>query len=193
MVDGFKLQLSDAITKLDVLNWIFKSNKKLMKNFWYNLKAFFSTFLFLIICQGFYALALRPVFGQSLFIVFALAILFVFVLRSYFFKFGTLWLHESYKKASSIILLKWIVPIFTFLFYSLPWFIMLIKDVWSTTHANWAKVLIIFLFTLLLITWSYSVLKIAQISQKAKLAFRSGHEKFTIDGEELDVSKYTLN
>lgn len=164
-----------------------------MKNIWNNTKAFLNTFLFLIICQGFYALALRHVFNQSLFIVFALAILFVFVLRKYFFLFGAFWLLESYKKASSIILLKWIIPIFTFIFYSLPWFFMLIQDVWSTTHANWAKVLIIVLFTLLLITWSYSVFKIASISRKAKIAFRSGQDKFTIDGEESNVSDYTLN
>jgi hypothetical protein len=164
-----------------------------MKNVWNNTKAFLKTFLFLIICGGFYSFAIRHVFNQSLFIVFTLAILFVFVLRKYFFMFGAFWLLESYKKASSIILLKWIIPIFTFVFYSLPWFFLLIIDVWATTHPNWAKVLIIFLFTLLLITWSYSVLKTVSISLKAKIAFRSGLDKFTIDGEESNVSDYTLN
>ena len=69
----------------------------------------------------------------------------------------------------------------------------LIKDVWSTTHANWAKILIILVFTLLIVTWSHTVLFVASISRKAKIAFRSGQETITIDGEESNVSDYTLN
>lgn len=164
-----------------------------MKNLWSNTKAFLNTLLFLMICSGFYEFALKHVFNQSLFIVFALGILFVFVLRQYFFMFGSFWLLGSYKKASSIILLKWIIPIFTILFYSLPWLYNLIKDVWSTTHANWAKILIILVFTLLIVTWSHTVLFVASISRKAKIAFRSGQETITIDGEESNVSDYTLN
>jgi hypothetical protein len=164
-----------------------------MIKFWNNTKAFLNTFLFLIICQAFYLLALKPVFNESLFIIFPLAILFVFVLRKYFFILGSFWLLESYKKASSIFLLKWIIPTFTYIFYSLPWLFMLIIDVWSTNHSNWAKITIIILYTLLLITWSYSVLKIASISLKAKIAFRLGQDKFIIDGDESNVSDYTLN
>ncbi|MEI8054320.1 MAG: hypothetical protein WCH52_11335 [Bacteroidota bacterium] len=164
-----------------------------MKNIWNNTKAVLNTFLFLIICQGFYALALRHVFNQSLFIVFALAILFVFVLRKYFYYLSCFWLGNSYKKATSLILLKWFIPIFTFVFYSVPWLFMLIKDVWLTNHPNWAKVTIIILFTLLIFTWSFSVIKNSKIAYRAKVAFRNGQSKFIVDGEDVELSIFTDN
>ena len=167
-----------------------------MKAFWNNIKAFLNTWLLLICYHLFYTLAIRHVFSQSLIIVFALAILFVFVLRKWFFILGAYWLIQSYKKANSLFLLRWIIPVFTLLFYSLSWSILLIQDVWATTHPIWVKIMVIILFLLLILTWSYSVIKTANISLKAKIAFRSGKQTFTLDDgddEESNVSDYTLN
>lgn len=164
-----------------------------MNKFWNNLKAFLNTLLFLIVCQAFYALALRHVFKESLFLVFALAVLFVFVLRRYFYYLSILWLGNNYKKATSLILLKWIIPTFTVLFYALPWAFTLIQDVRETMHPTWAKITMGLLFGLLILTWSFSVIKNSTTAYRAKIAFRNGQSSLNIDGEEVEISLLTDN
>jgi hypothetical protein len=164
-----------------------------MKNIWNNSKAFFNTFLFLTVCNAIYLLAIKHVFNQQLYIVFSLAILFVFILRKYFYLISILWLGNSYKKSTSLILLKWIIPSLTVLLYSIPWLFSLIIDVWSTNHPNWAKITIIILFTLLVFTWSFAVIKGSRVAYRAKIAFRNGQSKFIVDGEEMEVSLITDN
>ena len=164
-----------------------------MKNIWNNSKAFFNTFLFLTVCNAIYLLAIKHVFNQPLYIVFSLAILFVFILRKYFYLISILWLGNSYKKSTSLILLKWIIPSLTVLLYSIPWLFSLIIDVWATNHPNWAKITIIILFTLLVFTWSFAVIKGSRVAYRAKIAFRNGQSKFIVDGEEMEVSLITDN
>jgi uncharacterized protein (DUF983 family) len=79
------------------------------------------------------------------------------------------------------------------LLYSIPWLFSLIIDVWATNHPNWAKITIIILFTLLVFTWSFAVIKGSRVAYRAKIAFRNGQSKFIVDGEEMEVSLITDN
>jgi hypothetical protein len=57
----------------------------------------------------------------------------------------------------------------------------------------WVKIITIILLSWVIFSLTYSILKPAINSYKAKLAFRQGHFTFTLDGDETEVSEYTDN
>ena len=169
-----------------------KSSQRL-KNLWSNTKVVLITLLYTIISKVVYLLVISPVFNKSLFSVFALTILFVVVLRKYIMYLTVFFLTRSYRRATSIITLKWLVPLVTVMWFSLPGFARLIMDVWITEHPNWAKVTIIVMFSSLIITCSYCIINLSKFSYEAKLALRNGLNKFVLSGKEYEVVMYTDN
>jgi hypothetical protein len=159
-----------------------------MQEFWNNAKAFVRTVLLLMVCHAFYHLGIRTIFSQSLFVVFSLGVLLVFILRIPMRYVSVFWLLDSFKKSSSIFMLKWIIPVFTWLVYAIPWFFKLVQDVWQTSHPTWAKISVIVLFYFVIQGWISSVLFPAYMCRKAKEALKKGLSKF--EGE-YEVSEFT--